>query len=454
MNRICSHFSYSAIRRAKLAKIQRILKRETILEILTYTPVRWLSYCNALSRIIELWDPLKEYFRKYGDQKDQEQMSKENELCLRLLLILLSKLTYYTGNKKFQTSHLYYKDVIKHLKQSFIVFAQLILHKEKRNLSFEDLFQLPWSNDESEEMVLYLSTSDEFMENIINDHSSIKGLVEGIGSEYQGITFGHCKSFILKALFVMKEKCTINEPIIKTSKAAFLTDNQFEKDDWVILSKQFTNLIPSNEQHLLLAETDRFRIEYLQNQADAKYRTPAALWNYFQDDYPYMTRIAKAVMVLPQSSVSIERVFAQLKSLKNERRSRLNAENLRASLLLFQKHDDGNFEITNKMLDSYGSLGKKPIKKNVVRKSQSLDPNSMIEEVKTNSQLTSKENNDSFPSPFFENQTFAETLQDPNLKQQLQLLMNNALTSFLFSGLRSTETASISKHSLTLFNYL
>ena len=95
VNYICAYFNHSAIRRSKLNKIQKNLQRENILEILTFTPVRWLSYNNCLARIIELWEPLKEYFVKYGDKDDQDNMSLKNELNLRLLLILLSKLTYY-----------------------------------------------------------------------------------------------------------------------------------------------------------------------------------------------------------------------------------------------------------------------------------------------------------------------------------------------------------------------
>jgi len=68
-----------------------------------------------------------------------------------------------------------------------------------------------------------------------------------------------------------------------------------------------------------------------------------------------MSRFAKVliVMVLPQSSVSIERVFSRLKEFKTEKKNRLNYENLHASLLLFQNHGDGNFEITKEMFSSY-----------------------------------------------------------------------------------------------------
>jgi hypothetical protein len=101
-----------------------------------------------------------------------------------------------------------------------------------------------------------------------------------------------------------------------------------------------------------LADADRFRIHYSQNYIDAKHKSPASFWLYLQDDFPYMTRLAKAVMVLPQSLVSIERVFGHLKNFKAVKRNRLNAENLEASLLLFQKYGEGSFEVSTEMLKS------------------------------------------------------------------------------------------------------
>ena len=50
----------------------------------------------------------------------------------------------------------------------------------------------------------------------------------------------------------MKQKYTLEENIIQASKAVFLSDPYFEKEDWVLLANQFTNIITPSEQHLLL----------------------------------------------------------------------------------------------------------------------------------------------------------------------------------------------------------
>ena len=433
VNKICSHFNYSAIRRSKLAKIQRAKKRPIVHEILTYTPVRWLSYSNCLARIIDLWDCLKEYFVKYGDEKDQQCISPENELSLRLLLILLSKLTYY--NKKFQNSHLYYKDVIKHIKQSFIVFSKLIVKNDMKSMSFEELFELPWTEKVNEELEPHLSSSAEFMESFTKDYSIVKKLVEEVEPNVKENIFNHCKDFVLSALVVMKKKYTINEPVIKASKAAFLTDNEFQKDDWVTLSHQFTNLISPSEQHIVLAETERFHIDYDQYHADAKVRNPAVLWNLLHEDYPYMCEIAKAIMVLPQSSVCIERVFAQLKNFKTEKRNRLNTENLQASLLLFQKHGDGSFEVTPQMIEMYRNLKKKPPKRIVIQSKSQQPDQIVVEEAKSNSVPNPKDGSETILSTF-ESPNLFQNLQDPKLKHQLEMLMNNALTNLLLQNLK------------------
>ena len=436
VNNISTRFSHSSLRRAKLTKIQKSMNKESsILGVLTYTPVRWLSYCECLARIIELWEPLKAYFMKYGDKDDRTAMSIENELYLRLILILLSKLTYY--NKKFQTGYLYYKDILKLLKQSFIVFAQFLLATENRNLTFDEIFALPWTAENSEELLPHLCSFTSFMEELIKDYSSIQELVSKVDESTKKGIFEHCQSFILKVLSVMKSKYTIDEKVIKATKCVFLLDGNFDKEDWMTLASQFTNIISSQEQHLLLADVDRFRIDYSENQAEARTKNPAALWSSLQDEFPYMARLAKAVLVLPQSSVSVERVFAQLKNFKTEKRNRLNAENVQASLLLHQKFGEGKFEITQEMLSSYNN----PLKRSYKRASSNkpIDTNNQNppkEEVKCassdNENAQTQNSNTTLIS-----QTPNVGLAESNLAQTLQALMRNALTDILLGTMNN-----------------
>lgn len=66
---ICSHFGRSIQRKNKLLSIQEKLKMKPILKPPKYTPVRWLSFREALERILKLWEPLKIYFDENKDEK-------------------------------------------------------------------------------------------------------------------------------------------------------------------------------------------------------------------------------------------------------------------------------------------------------------------------------------------------------------------------------------------------
>ena len=76
---------------------------------------------------------------------------------------------------------------------------------------------------------------------------------------------------------MMQKKYNLNEPIIRATKAVFLTDSHFDQNDWITLGNQFKNIISENEQHLLLGETGRFKIDYFQNQDDSKKKKSCSL---------------------------------------------------------------------------------------------------------------------------------------------------------------------------------
>jgi len=69
-----------------------------------------------------------------------------------------------------------------------------------------------------------------------------------------------------------------------------------------------------------------------------------------------MAQLAKALLVLPSSTVPVERVFSQLKDYKNPKRSRLTTENLEASLLVYQEYQSFEFQLTEDMMERYRNL--------------------------------------------------------------------------------------------------
>lgn len=77
LRNIAAHFSRSSFRKEKLREFQNYFKNE-IHKILTPSTVRWLSLKACVDRILEQYDPLKEYLR----QNVFDDLSKTTEEML------------------------------------------------------------------------------------------------------------------------------------------------------------------------------------------------------------------------------------------------------------------------------------------------------------------------------------------------------------------------------------
>ena len=64
VTKICSHFRKPSKRMSELKEIQKKQGKKQVLEILSYVESRWLSLCDCLRRIIDLWEPLKKILWK------------------------------------------------------------------------------------------------------------------------------------------------------------------------------------------------------------------------------------------------------------------------------------------------------------------------------------------------------------------------------------------------------
>jgi len=64
--------------------------------------------------------------------------------------------------------------------------------------------------------------------------------------------------------------------------------------------------------------------------------SPLETWKTLEEDYPTLCILARALFVLPCSTVDVERIFSSLKNKKNSKRNRLTVNNLEACLLTYQ----------------------------------------------------------------------------------------------------------------------
>ena len=160
----------------------------------------------------------------------------------------------------------------------------------------------------------------------------------------------------------MKKKRPFNNEVINLSQVIYFEED-FKSENWLKLKDLFPNILKTTKMR------DEFvreieKMEYNYKKIKAKYFNPIHdisyidIWNHLKPVYPNMFELARGLLVIPYSSVSVERIFSSLKNIKIPTRSRLTTENLESCLLGYQHFGTEALQITEKMLDDYEALKK------------------------------------------------------------------------------------------------
>jgi len=286
---ISSHFKHSSIRRAKLKKIQRRMGKDTIYEVLSYTPLRWLSLSESLNRILLLWEPLRIYYNENGDEEEKEYFITKNEVFLRILAILLAELAHY--NRGFQKTNIYYDEIFRNLNQSFLTYTDIILNEKGKEFDFQSKYDLEWSNTDLNKVKEHLSSKDQFFLQFMNDYTDLQNLLPDLDEESSAKIYKSCQKFILKIIVEMKHYFPYNKEIIKDCDVVFL--KVFDKEKWKVLAKKFDNLVSLEEERDFMGELGRFQRNFLMIKEEAKNEDILLHWNRLEKHYPLIGRLAK-----------------------------------------------------------------------------------------------------------------------------------------------------------------
>jgi len=254
---ICSHFGYSCSRRVKLRKIQAGQKQTQILDIIRYTDVRWLSLTQSLNRILCLWESLGVYYKKYGDADEIDYFSPENEMYLRILFNLMELLSYY--NLENQREDLLYDDIVLKMKESFVIFAKMVVHKDKSLLPFDELYEFSFDGNDNQLKEFALSVKD-FSDHWIEVYPDIKKVQEKVDKNLQKEIFENTRKFILKILSEMKNRLPFSDKILEESQVIFL--REWNSKNWKVLVEKFVNIVSVGEQRNFHNELNRFEINF------------------------------------------------------------------------------------------------------------------------------------------------------------------------------------------------
>ena len=153
---------------------------------------------------------------------------------------------------------------------------------------------------------------------------------------------------------------------------AFLLKSESDVEDLRTLSAKFSNVISHREFTNFKSELDVLEFHFedtgrpIQNS-----RSYIEAWKN-EKQYPLTYRLARAVQVLPCSSVPIERRFSCATDVKTIKRNNLSVESIEACLLSKQFFGNKDFYFTEEMQEKYKTVRK------LLRKCLTLDLNLVL----------------------------------------------------------------------------
>jgi len=360
---ICSHFHRSTQKNALLRQIL-IEKNIKPLEILYQSKTRWLSMRDCIGRILELWPALQSYFLLYGSDTQKEYFAPENELFLRILSLLLHNII--DCNEYFQKDDLFYNEVLEKLKHTYVIIANLIIKKTEKTMDFTKVFEIPFEKNNIQEIKIgkvdpdvqkILITPEEFEKVYLMRYDSVKDILNKVSEEKKSEICTASIKFINICLKEMKINLPYTNEIMNLTQIIFFEED-YDENKWLNLKDLFPNIIKSKKQKDdFTAEVHR--MEYTFAKIREKLRnsigrvSPLTLWKNEAQTYPNMNLLVEALLVLPYSSVPVERVFSSLKDIKTPKRNRLTVFNLEACLLGYQAFKSQSFNITEEMVQNY-----------------------------------------------------------------------------------------------------
>jgi len=139
LRQVSAHFS-TAQRRAKLIEVQIELGISEPKGMLQFKEIRWNNLLDLSKRIIDLWNPLIQYFKKESSSDLKDNFNEEYYLLVNLLHLLLSHLHHYIIY--FQQENLYYSKVLSKIKESYTLACHFVLKSDYSHCDFTKAFAI------------------------------------------------------------------------------------------------------------------------------------------------------------------------------------------------------------------------------------------------------------------------------------------------------------------------
>jgi len=207
IKKTCSFFNKGQ-RYQGLKKHQQARNRPNPLEVLRYIEERWFTLLDCSERILLLWEEIETYLEEGTDSPLKDDFKNpEYKLYVYLLTILLHRLVGYIN--AFQKPDLLFDQVIKKVKQGYIIFGRMLLKDKFQDYEFDDLIKVPFRNPKDAKCLEVLADSEEFSQIFNLHYPNFPGYVQKFKDsvslkrtegEINREVYGNARQFILEVM--------------------------------------------------------------------------------------------------------------------------------------------------------------------------------------------------------------------------------------------------------------
>ena len=273
---------------------------------------RWLSLQESISRVLEQWDALLQYFTQDKDARKVPRVQEWAELMTvnstkAYLYFLKEALLIFTGlNRRYQTSsvliHKLYDD-----QKEFLNILILNCIKQSILNQTADFLTLDLDNE-----AIWIDCSDL----VISIHAS--DIVTDMPFFEKNSFLSVCREFYLVVAKQVKRRLPLSCLVLSTLR--FLCPERGKERssrEIADLARRFPNIVPPENITELQREWQRYQTN---NTVGSPHDTVDHHWNALSkmkdasgcQEFPLLSRFTSGMLVIPHASADIERNFSKM----------------------------------------------------------------------------------------------------------------------------------------------
>jgi len=359
---VFNHFSVSAMRTNTLLDLQEELGMKP-LRMIRHADTRWLTLEHCLDRLISRWSELKLYFNDHAmsfEDSIKKTLTKQETLVyLKFIRVFVKKVNALNLIMQKDTAQI--TVIYKRIREIFNNLINHVLNEEYRARDVNDKLKLVKRNDELD--LIFIDETclksdiefDAYIEFLYKSEFNLDDIGDqNPTSNKRAAILKKMRIFIMRLCWKMVDVFPYDNALLEDISCIFPTT--FSDSKWMNIAKRFETVL-INKLYTLQEELERYKDNLPQliekYQALEKKSSLDAVVHFYLDagnktEYPTLSHLAGTIIALPHSSVNIERLFSQVKLVKNEKRSTLSESTLEALLLM--KDTDQKWTVGDKYL--------------------------------------------------------------------------------------------------------